>query len=303
MTIYPLTTASDTMSPPPQQPDRAAWLRARRTGIGGSDVAAILGHSDYRNEYDVWLDKTGQTGEIDPTPAMKRGTALEPVALEEYELRHGVKLERLGLVRHPVHPYFVGTPDAIDINNRRLVEVKVPNRYVFKSWNGVAPVDYWLQMQHYMYLTGLETGVLLAYVDGLDYHEIHVAADPDYKTTYVPALVDWWTRHMVMLEPVEEPQPYVKPDVTLDAVDATDQVMSLVSEYRNLRELIAQSEARQSEIAESIKAFMGAGTVLASGDKQVATYKEVTTRRVKDLPPDIKQQYTVETVTRTLRIK
>ena len=41
-------------------PSRDAWLAARRSGIGGSDIAAICGLSPYQTPYDVWLDKLGQ---------------------------------------------------------------------------------------------------------------------------------------------------------------------------------------------------------------------------------------------------
>lgn len=37
---------------------RADWLKLRRRGIGGSDVAAILGLSKWRTPLEVWQDKT-----------------------------------------------------------------------------------------------------------------------------------------------------------------------------------------------------------------------------------------------------
>ena len=36
------------------------WLDARRNGIGGSDVAAVLGANPWRTPLEVWLSKTGQ---------------------------------------------------------------------------------------------------------------------------------------------------------------------------------------------------------------------------------------------------
>ena len=38
---------------------RAAWLKGRRTGIGGSDVAAVLGLNPWKTPLDVWNDKLG----------------------------------------------------------------------------------------------------------------------------------------------------------------------------------------------------------------------------------------------------
>ena len=34
------------------------WLRFRKTGIGGSDMAAIMGLSKWKSPLDIWLEKT-----------------------------------------------------------------------------------------------------------------------------------------------------------------------------------------------------------------------------------------------------
>ena len=55
---------------------------ARRSSIGSSDMAAIMGYSPYRNAYDVWLEKTGQLEDSDnPSEAMELGTEMESVVL------------------------------------------------------------------------------------------------------------------------------------------------------------------------------------------------------------------------------
>ena len=36
------------------------WLAFRRTGIGGSDAAAILGLSSFKSNVEVWEEKTGR---------------------------------------------------------------------------------------------------------------------------------------------------------------------------------------------------------------------------------------------------
>ena len=37
------------------------WLEYRRMGIGGSDVAALLGISKWKSPLELWLEKTGQS--------------------------------------------------------------------------------------------------------------------------------------------------------------------------------------------------------------------------------------------------
>ncbi|HFC9341278.1 TPA: YqaJ viral recombinase family protein, partial [Enterococcus hirae] len=36
------------------------WLEDRKKGIGGSDVATVLGLNKYKSPYQLWLEKTGQ---------------------------------------------------------------------------------------------------------------------------------------------------------------------------------------------------------------------------------------------------
>ena len=69
---------------------REAFLAERMKGIGGSDVAAILGLSKWSTPYDVWQSKLGLA---DPTPdndAMKWGRLLEPVVRQAYAERTGL---------------------------------------------------------------------------------------------------------------------------------------------------------------------------------------------------------------------
>ena len=39
------------------------WLRYRKQGIGGSDVASLIGISKWKSELELWLDKTNQLNE------------------------------------------------------------------------------------------------------------------------------------------------------------------------------------------------------------------------------------------------
>ena len=45
--------------------DRAAWLRMRSGGIGGSDAAVIAGLSPWKSPYELYLEKTGEAAAPD----------------------------------------------------------------------------------------------------------------------------------------------------------------------------------------------------------------------------------------------
>ena len=94
--------------------DRTAWLAARRTGIGGSDISAILGLSPWRSPVHVWLDKTGQAPDEPPAnaEAMYWGKTLEDVVAREYAQRTGRRVQRVNaILRHPQHEWMLGNID------------------------------------------------------------------------------------------------------------------------------------------------------------------------------------------------
>lgn len=75
--------------------DRETWLRDRKKGIGGSDVAAVLGLSPWRTPLDVFNDKTAETVDDKPqSDAAHFGTILEDVVAEEFARRTGFKVMR-----------------------------------------------------------------------------------------------------------------------------------------------------------------------------------------------------------------
>lgn len=75
---------------------RLEWLSSRQRGIGGSDVAAIMGVSPYRTALDVYYDKVTPIVEDRQTSeAAYWGTQLEEVVAQEFSRRTGMKVQRV----------------------------------------------------------------------------------------------------------------------------------------------------------------------------------------------------------------
>ena len=64
---------------------RALWLEGRRTGIGGSDVAAVLGLNPWKTPLDVWNDKLGLSEDKGMTEPAYWGTVLEDTVAKELD--------------------------------------------------------------------------------------------------------------------------------------------------------------------------------------------------------------------------
>ena len=57
--------------------DRAEWLEYRKSGIGSSEVASILGLNPWQSPYQLWRQKKGLDAPKEETFAMKAGHYLE----------------------------------------------------------------------------------------------------------------------------------------------------------------------------------------------------------------------------------
>lgn len=113
-----MTTAIAT----PLPATRAEWLAQRRTGIGGSDVASILGLSPWRTPYQVWEDKTGRGEDQDDTPALYWGRLLEDPIRQAYADSTGLTVTKPDCMYSSVtHPFMHANLDGI-ASDGRLVE-------------------------------------------------------------------------------------------------------------------------------------------------------------------------------------
>lgn len=94
--------------------------------------------------------------------AMKRGTALEPVAVREYERKKQRKVWRPGFGTNSVYPNAGYSPDGID--GKILLEIKCPGDDAFERFKkGIIPLDYIAQIQFGMVITGLRSARLIVY--------------------------------------------------------------------------------------------------------------------------------------------
>ena len=75
--------------------ERIEWLRERQKGVGGSDVAAILGLSHYKTPLDVFNDKINEPVDHPTSDAAHFGTILEEVIAKEFSERTGMKVQRI----------------------------------------------------------------------------------------------------------------------------------------------------------------------------------------------------------------
>jgi putative phage-type endonuclease len=104
--------------------ERAAWLKERKLGIGGSEVAAIMGLSKYSTPWQVWAEKTGRFDNDFDNEPMYWGRAMEPLIRQRYCCDNGVDVVvPKGILRHPDYDFICASVDGIT-SDGRLVDIK-----------------------------------------------------------------------------------------------------------------------------------------------------------------------------------
>lgn len=128
----------------------------RRTYIGASEVAAILGVDTYRSPIDVYNEKLGRVAPFAGNSHTERGTRLEAIAAEFYTEHTGIKSRRHNQpFIHPEHSFLVGHVDRIAVGEKRLLEIKCPSIAAFRKFQREGlPKSYVIQAQMYLGLSG-----------------------------------------------------------------------------------------------------------------------------------------------------
>lgn len=95
------------------------WLAYRRRGIGGSDVAAIMGISPFATIRDLFYNKTGvqpviQEEEESNWVAKEVGHRLEDLVAEIFSKKTGLEVFPVRVMfRHPLYPFMLADVDFL----------------------------------------------------------------------------------------------------------------------------------------------------------------------------------------------
>src|SRR5271156_958184 len=92
------------------------WLKWREGGIGGSDIATIMGHNPYKTPYQLWEEKCGFRTVFE-TPAMLYGTLTEPIARTWLNDKRSLNLEAGICVQDDDVPIFRASLDGYNEKN------------------------------------------------------------------------------------------------------------------------------------------------------------------------------------------
>lgn len=152
-------------------PSKEAWLKGRSKLLGGSDAAAILGLNPYKTNVQLWEEKTGrrQSEDISDKPYVKYGTEAEEPLRELFKLdfsEYTVMYEEGNMWLNDAIPWGHASLDGwlLDQGGRRGIweckTTEIMRSGQMKLWKGRIPDNYYIQLLHYLLITGFDFAVL-----------------------------------------------------------------------------------------------------------------------------------------------
>ena len=98
-------------------PNREEWLKNRRCGIGGSDIAAVIGANPFMSNIDLWEIKTGkkEQADISENPRVAYGVQAESHLRALFALDHPeyiVSYDEFNSVHNDKYPWALASLDG-----------------------------------------------------------------------------------------------------------------------------------------------------------------------------------------------
>lgn len=172
-----------------------AWYQARAAGIGGSDIASIVGPG-YRSAYAIWLDKTQpDTRDSTGTLQMRRGNALEPIVAAEFEAATELTVSQTGTWQRTDKPHHMANPDRL-VSDGGGLEIKCTSSLTMGMyWTDTTPrYSAELQAQWCMHVTDTDHWWIAAWCWEKPLHLYRLDRDPETIAWLTSEADDMWER-------------------------------------------------------------------------------------------------------------
>jgi putative phage-type endonuclease len=258
--------------------DRELFLESRRSGIGSSDVAAILGICPWRTPLHVYRDKLGlaQDPNAPMDPHLEWGIRLEPVIAAKVKDQYGWELVKVPKIMHRQHNWLIANIDRLRLadGSNQICEFKTTALDYAQQWGepdtAEIPLYYWIQVQHQLAVLHESYEVLTAWVfvliGGSDFRRYRVEYDPTFLDTVINPLAEFWQK----VQQKTPPEPTYSHKNTLSLLNdlyqpepnkairlVSDQALALADEYQRCSLEIAEHAKLREEIKARLVAMMG----------------------------------------------
>lgn len=255
---------------------RESWLCERTSFIGASEVAAILGcgYAD-QSPITVWSNKVLGEHDESEEKRLRIGTLMEPVLMALF--REETNLETwpcsYRVERHPDHPWLGATLDAFalerdgDLITSVPVELKNVGYFRKRDWEDEPPLQYLVQLQTQLAVTGAPHGYLFALIGGNETSCKRIERNDRFIAAMIEKLTEFWGYvERKELPPVDSSEATARalariyPEDVGGTVELPEEFESIAADLASTKMFIKGAQATETEYENKLKAAIGDAT-------------------------------------------
>lgn len=268
-------------------PEQSKFEQDRRSGIGGTDAAAIVGLHPYRTLWDVVAEKKGLIPSTASNERMQIGQDLEDPVARMYARREHCRVRRVNeLWRDRTYPFLIGHPDRLVIGRKKGLEVKTFDGRNLDEWSEPGepvkvPKHYYLQCQWYMGLRDFEAWDLAVLI-GLRQVRVYKLERNEFVIRRLRERArEVWERYvltddMPLMEDSAAARRYLRekhPEQLNDTLIADERLNELVPQWREAKDANEAAETRVKNLRAAIAEIIG-DNMGAVGPDWAVTFKK-----------------------------
>lgn len=257
-------------------PDTNEWLEERRKSVGASEVAAVMGMSQWATPLDVYKSKKGVDRPFDPLIALLGHEAERTLSRWLVELSGlNPTLEAGFMARSVEYPFIHATPDRMW--DGVPVQIKTAHEFTSHKWDEGIPDEYRVQVQTEMLVTGAPRALVVVQIGARDVRAIWESRDDRFIAEHlVPTVHTFWHDHVL----ADDPPPVstiaeVNEIATEDAlIELSESAFETFERITVLNSDIQAQEKERDALKVALAQYVGTADTLTYGGQKVATWKQ-----------------------------
>jgi len=275
------------------------WLKARKKGIGGSDIAAVCGLSSYKSPLWIYLDKTGQLPEQEQENiAAELGLVLEPFLSKKFvkwiNKNEGIEIKLMKMpyiLQDDEVDYFLVNLDRFFKHPDRgycAVELKTTTEFKRDLWSkDVVPDEYYMQVQWQLMITGWQWCYLVYLIGNRTFDVKLIKKNEEVIKNLRDKGKEFWTEYVEKNEPpapiglksdsdalnilYPEEYPDLGDELTGEEEEAVVKAIEVIEEQKEVEKRAKNNITKAQQVIKSI--IKSREYVIAGG--RLITYKTV----------------------------
>lgn len=260
------------------------WVEARKNGIGGSDVASIMGLNKYSSPLNVWLIKTGreESPDLSDNQAVEWGNRLEDVVADKFADEHPeLQVRRRNATMVSIkRPWAFANIDRWVTDgkgNVGILEVKTVGMRRAADWDNGVPLYYLTQVMHYMSVTGYKYAWVAVLIGGQEFREYYIERD-DQDIQAINDAVDTFWRDFVETDTApaligNDPEANAllsqHSDPSTEFIAMLDEDVSMLDELQEIKDQMDDLKHRKTLIENQIKDLIGDNKGIETETKRI----------------------------------